>query len=68
MTDLAEKVKEVRKVTEQMNSDMFDAVNRAEYDISEFTALEIMQAKESFNHNGYNAYEENKMLSVKKKN
>lgn len=58
----------VRQITEQMNSDMFDAVERVSYDMSEFTRLERDQAKESFNYNGYKAYENGNELSVKKIN
>lgn len=58
----------VRQVTEQMNSDMFDAIIKASYNVSEFTRLEKEQAKESFMYNGYKVYENDNELSVKKIN
>lgn len=57
----------VRDTTEQMNCDMFDGIERKSYPIGHFSSLEINQAKESFNHNGYKAYEseDGQELSVK---
>lgn len=48
-----------------MNSDMFDRVERASYDIGNFSKLILDQAIESFNYNGYKAYVNANELSVK---
>jgi len=55
----------VRETTEQMNSDMFDKVERANYKIDHFSKVELEQAKESFTYNGYVYFESDGVLSVK---
>lgn len=56
----------MNEIALQMNSDMFDGIERASYNISDFSDVEIAQAKESFNYNGYKAFQKENELSVKK--
>lgn len=59
-----------RSVTEQMNSDVFDGVENATYDIKGFPEIDIKRAKEMFVYNGYKYYEgieDDNTLTVKKK-
>lgn len=55
----------VRQVTEQMNSDMFDRIERGNYKVDHFSKLELDQAKESFTYNGYKCFDSDGALSVK---
>lgn len=52
-------------VMKQMNSDIFDGVERANYKLNSFTEMEVKQAKESFIYNGYKIFESDNILSVK---
>ncbi len=56
----------MKEIFEQMNSDMFDRILKTIYDITTFSKLELEQAKQSFNYNGYKVFETETTLSVKK--
>jgi hypothetical protein len=56
----------VREVTEKMNSDMFDGIQKASYKTEWFSHLQIEQAKESFIHNGYDVKIKEGSMTVKK--
>ncbi len=56
----------MNEISEQMNSDMFNKVERANYDVTDFTSTGLKQAKESFEYNGYSWFESDGVLSVKR--
>jgi hypothetical protein len=56
----------VRGICEQMNSDIFDGVDRTSYSLEGFSRTEIEQAKHEFRWCGYAVYEEEQKLKVRK--
>lgn len=55
-----------RQITEQMNGDMFDRIERAHYHTKHFSEMDVKQARESFIYNGYKVFASDNVISVTK--